>query len=66
MYQRYCELRDKKGVKDAEVARETHIPRSTFTEWKTGRSQPKLEKLVKLADYFSVPLEYFVVRRGEK
>ncbi|MBR0091723.1 MAG: helix-turn-helix transcriptional regulator [Lachnospiraceae bacterium] len=59
MYERYCELRDKAGLKDAQVARETGITKSTFSDWKQGRSQPKREKLQKLADYFNVPVEYF-------
>ena len=59
MYDRYCRLRDEKGVKDATVARETGIPRSTFTDWKNGRSQPKNDKLQKIADYFGVTVDYF-------
>lgn len=59
MYDRYCELRDEKGVKDATVARETGIPRSTFTDWKNGRSQPKSDKIQRIADYFGVTVDYF-------
>lgn len=54
MYTRYVELRDAKGVNDATVAKETNIPQSTFTDWKSGRSKPKLEKLLKIAAYFEV------------
>lgn len=60
MYQRYCELRDKKGVSDCEVSRATGITRSTFTDWKSGRSKPGFEKIVKLARFFGVAIEYFV------
>lgn len=60
MYQRYCELRDKKGVTDYQVSKDTEITKSTFSDWKSGKSQPKLEKLLILADYFNVPLDYFV------
>lgn len=59
MYEKYCVLRDAKGVKDATVAREIGIGQSTFTDWKSGRSSPKKEKLQKIADYFGVPIEYF-------
>ena len=59
MYDRYCKLRDEKGVKDATVARETGIPRSTFTDWKNGRSQPKNDKIQRIADYFGVTVDYF-------
>lgn len=60
MYNKYCEIRDSKGVKDATVAKETGIPKSTFTDWKNGRSEPKKEKLQKIADYFNVPISYFI------
>lgn len=59
MYERYCEIRDKLGLKDAVVAKETGISKSTFSEWKSGRSKPKTDKLQKIADYFNVSLEYF-------
>lgn len=59
MYDKYVKLRDEKGVKDATVARETGVGKSTFTDWKNGRSAPKGEKLQKIASYFGVPIEYF-------
>ena len=40
MYEIYCELRDARGMKDADVARETGITKSTFSDWKNGRSNP--------------------------
>ena len=60
MYTKYEKLRNEKGVSDYRVSRETGIPKSTFSEWKAGRSKPKLEKLQKLAKYFNVPIEHFV------
>lgn len=63
MYAKYAELRDAKGVNDAKVSEATGIPRSTFTDWKQGRSNPKLEKLLKIADFFGVSIEAFIERR---
>lgn len=60
MYEKYVELRNKKGVTDYRVAMDTGIPKSTFTDWKNGRSKPKTEKLKILADYFEVSVEYFL------
>ena len=60
MYKRYVELRDNKGVTDYKVSLETGIPKSTFSEWKAGRSNPKIEKLKKIADYFGVTVDYFL------
>lgn len=60
MYKRYVALRDKKGVTDYQVSKDTGIPKSTFSEWKSGRSKPKVEKLKILADYFGVDVIYFL------
>lgn len=60
MYKKYVELRDKKGVTDYKVSGDTGITKSTFSDWKSGRSEPKLEKLKILADYFGVSIEYFL------
>lgn len=58
MYEVYCSLRDRYGVRDADVCRSTGIPSSTFADWKKGRSTPKLEKLEKIAAFFGVTVEY--------
>lgn len=60
MYKKYVVLRDKKDVTDYQVALAAGITKSTFTDWKNGRSCPKLDKLKKLAKYFGVPIEYFL------
>ena len=66
MYLRYVELRDSKGLSDYRVAADTGITASTFSEWKSGRSNPKVEKLIVLAKYFGVPIEYFVGKVGKE
>lgn len=42
------------------VAKETGISATTFTDWKNGRSTPKIDKLKKIADLFGVSLEYMM------
>lgn len=66
MYEIYCKLRDKTGVKDIDVAKQTGITKSTFTDWKNGRSKPKNDKLQKIADYFGVPLSYLLTGKMEE
>lgn len=60
MYERYCEIRDRKGLKDADVARLSGVTKSTFSDWKKGLYQPKREKLIKIADALGVSLEYLM------
>lgn len=60
MYKKYAALRDEKGVTDYKVSVKTGITKSTFSDWKSGRSEPKLDKLKKIADYFGVSINYFL------
>lgn len=58
MYSVYTDLRDKKGLKDADVARALGFHSAFFAEWKKGKSTPKYDKLKMIADYFGVSVEY--------
>jgi repressor LexA len=60
MYAKYVELRDSKGLTDADVSKATGIFPSTFSDWKANRSTPKIEKLIKIADYFGITLDELV------
>lgn len=59
MYEKFKRLLELKGVKPNRVAKETGISATFFSEWKNGDYTPKREKLVKIADYFDVPVTYF-------
>ena len=59
-YEKYVALRDKKGVTDYRVAMDTGIVQATLSDWKSGKSNPKVDKLMILAKYFEVPIEYFI------
>ena len=60
MYENYVALRDKRGITDYRVSLDTGITKSTFADWKSGRSNPKIDKLKSLAEYFNVSIEYFL------
>lgn len=60
MYNRYEELLKKTGKTSYQVSKDTGIAQSTISDWKTGRSKPKAEKLKILADYFGVDVGYFL------
>ena len=50
-YERYCEIRDKCGLKDSDVAKGAGITKSTFSDWKAARYTPKQDKMQKISDY---------------
>ena len=41
----------------SQVAKATGISASTFSDWKSGRSCPKADKLARIADFFSIGLD---------
>ena len=54
-----------KGVSTYQVAKATGISQMVFSRWKSGKSTPKVDKLMILADYFGVDVNYFLTKRGE-
>lgn len=60
MYKKFKELLDKMNKTPYQVSKETGISQTAFSNWKSGRSEPGLESLKKLADYFGVSIEYFL------
>lgn len=60
LYEKYKKLLDKSNKTSYQVAKETGISQTAFSNWKSGRSEPGLESLSKLSKYFNVPIEYFL------
>ena len=59
-YIKYAEIRDQHGYTDARVAEETEIAPATLSQWKTGKSKPKADKLLKIADLLGVSVEILI------
>lgn len=60
MYERFLQLLRSCDVTAAQVSQETGITASTFSDWKKGKSSPKIEKLQKIADFFNVPMNFLI------
>jgi transcriptional regulator with XRE-family HTH domain len=59
MYEIFEQLLQKHGVTPYQVSKETGISQTTLSDWKRGRSEPKPDKIRKIADYFCVPITRF-------
>jgi transcriptional regulator with XRE-family HTH domain len=59
-YDKFEELCAEKGVRPGQVSKATGISTSTLSSWKLGRYTPKNDKLQLIAEYFGVPLNYFL------
>lgn len=60
MHEKLKKLLEERNVSAFQVAKALGLPISSIYEWVNGTHAPRVENLVKLADYFGVPLEYFV------
>lgn len=60
MYEIFEQLLVKNNVSTYKVSKETGIAQSVFSSWKNGISNPKQDKLQKIADYFHVTVDYLM------
>lgn len=55
-------LRVEKRINQSDVAEFLNVDRSTYGKYETGDSSPDYDKLVRLADYFQVSLDWLLGR----
>ena len=60
VYEKFQQLLDKTHKTAYQVSKDTGIAQSVLSDWKNNVSNPKADKLKKLADYFGVTIEYFL------
>lgn len=58
MYEIFAKLMKSKGCSAYQVSKATGVAQSTLSDWKNGKTEPKLDKMKKIADYFNVSVEY--------
>lgn len=59
-YEKFKKLCDQKAVTPYQVSLATGVATSTLTMWKKGEYTPKADKILQIADYFGVPIDYFL------
>lgn len=59
------ELRENKRVSQAKLAQALGISQSTVGMWENGTNKPEYEKLIKLAEYFDVSIDYLLCRTSD-
>lgn len=60
------ELRNEKGLTQREIAKIFNVSQGTYNNWENGKTQPSIEQLVAIADFFGVSIDYLVGREREK
>lgn len=59
-YRKFENLCKDRGMTVRQVSQETGVATSTLSNWKLGRYEPKLDKILSLQRFFNVELEAFV------
>lgn len=59
-YKKFEQLVRTRKITAYRVAKDLGLAPTVFSDWKSGKSKPKVDKLKKIADYFGVAIEYFL------
>lgn len=57
--------RENTGLTQREVSKEVNIPQSTLANYEVGRTQPDLESLGVLADFYGVSVDWLLEEHAE-
>lgn len=66
MYEIFAKLLKERGVTSYQVHKATGVAQSSLSDWKNGKSKPKYEKMVAIADYFGVSVDYLLGKPEQK
>ncbi len=58
--------RENTGFTQREVAKELKISKSTIASYETGRTQPDIEMLGLIADFYNISLDWLLGTNGGK
>lgn len=56
-------LMKSENLTQMQLASKIHVGQSTISEWLTGKNEPSIESLWKLADFFDVSVDYLIGRK---
>ena len=59
---RLKEIRKAKGISQLKLAIDLNTSQNTISRYETGEREPGIDELIKIADYFSVSIDYLVGR----
>ena len=62
--ERLYQLRRERGISQEELANIVGVSRQAVQKWESGASQPNMDNLVAISEYFGVTLDYLL--KGEE
>ena len=64
--QRLKELRKRENITQVQFAKIFDISAGTIAMWETGKREPSIDMLVKIANYFDVSVDYLLGKTNKK
>ncbi|GHV34574.1 transcriptional regulator [Synergistales bacterium] len=58
-------LREQRQITIVDVADALGLKKQSIHQWETTKTLPSADKLIELADYFDVPIDYLVGRSDD-
>lgn len=65
LYIRLKEVREKKGLSQADVANALNLSRQAISQWETGKAYPDIDNLVLLCELYDMTLDELVGRNSK-
>lgn len=65
-YQRLKDLRNDRELNQSEIATLLKTTQKQYSRWETGEYQIPLDKVIKLAEFYNVSLDYIVGKTNDK
>ena len=59
---RIKELRKEKGISQEELAKKIQVKNYSIGDWERDRTEPNINTLIELANYFEVSVDYLIGR----
>lgn len=63
---RLYELRMERGLTQRDIAKIFRVSQATYNNWENGRTEPCIEKLVAMANYFNISVDYLLATTNIK
>lgn len=57
---RLKELREETGTSQQTLAKTLNMSKMAISHWESGHSEPSINQLIKLSDFFDVTVDYLV------
>lgn len=62
---RLSELRKEKGLSQRQMASEFNVSQGTYCNWEKGTTEPSIEQLIAMSNFFGVSVDYLINNTDE-